>query len=107
MVGLEVGQMAFEQVQVAVDGVGQAQPLDEELEGAEAAGVQALGLVAEFVVDVAVAEEAAVLLGPLLGAEAVSDTALAIAEPAAYLGVHLKYLHARGKGTRDHTPISP
>ena len=44
-------------VQVAVDGIGQAQALDEEVEGAEAAAVQAVGLVAQFVVDVAVAEQ--------------------------------------------------
>src|SRR5262249_31836939 len=107
VVGLEVGQVALEQVQLPVDGVGQAEALDEELAGAEAAGVQAAGLVADLVVDVVVAEQAAALLRPLPRAQAPADAALAIAEALAYPGVHLKYLPARGKGERGHTPISP
>ena len=94
VVGLEVGQVAFEQVQVAVDGVSQAELPHQEVEGAEAAAVEAAGLVADLVVDVAVAEHAAALLLPLLLAESPLDAALAIAEAPAYLGLHWKYLHA-------------
>jgi len=36
VVGLEVSQVAFEQVQVAVDGAGQAELLHQEVEGTEA-----------------------------------------------------------------------
>ena len=99
--------MALEQVQRAVDGVGQAKALDEEVAGAEAGGVQAARLVAEVIVDVAVAEQAAALLGPLTRAQATADAALAIAQAFLYGGVHLKYLHGWGKGSRCDTPISP
>src|SRR5262249_8078238 len=61
VVGLEVGQVAFEQVQAAVDGLGQAQALHQELAGAPTGGVQTPALGGEFVVDVAVAEQAAAL----------------------------------------------
>ena len=54
--GLEVRQVALEETQFAVDGVGQAELPHQELEGAEAARVQAAGLVADLVVDVVVAE---------------------------------------------------
>src|SRR5205814_1899707 len=66
-----------------------------------------LGLVADLVVDVAVAEQAAALLLPLPLAETALHAALAIAETAAYLGVHLKYLHAWDEGDRCQKPISP
>src|SRR5262249_52907477 len=107
VVGLEVGQVPLEQVQVAVEGVGQAEALHEELAGAEAAGVQAAGLVAEVVVDVAVAEHPAALLGPVPVAQAAADAALAIAESPLYRDVHLKYLRAGGRGNCLGTPISP
>jgi hypothetical protein len=75
--------MPLEQVEVAVDGIGQAHPPDQEMEGAKATAVQALRFVADLYVDVAVAEHASALLGPLLFAEAVLDATLAIAEAAA------------------------
>src|SRR5262249_59565184 len=75
--------------------------------GAEAAGVQAAGLVAEVVVDVAVAEHPAALLGPVPVAQAAADAALAIAESPLYRDVHLKYLRAGGRGNCLGTPISP
>jgi hypothetical protein len=107
VVGLEVGQMALEQAQLPVDGLGQAEALDKELASAEAAGVQAAALVANLVVDVAVPEHPLALFLPLPLAQATADAALAIAEPPVYLGVHLSYLHERGKGYRFHKSISP
>jgi hypothetical protein len=107
VVGLEVGQVAFEQVEFVVEGVGQAEALDEELAGADASGVQATGLVADVVVDVAVPEHPPALFSPLLLAQAAADAALAMAESPLYLDVHLKYLRAGGKGNRLHTPIPP
>src|SRR5262249_31551527 len=65
VVGFEVGQVTLEQVQLTVDGVGQAQLPDQDVQGAEAAGMQAAVLVANLVMDVVVAEQAAVLFGPL------------------------------------------
>jgi hypothetical protein len=56
---------------------------DQEVKGAEAAGMQAAGLVADLVVDIVVAEQAAVLFVPLPLAEPTLDAALAIAEAPA------------------------
>jgi hypothetical protein len=50
------------------------------VQGAEATGVQAAGLVADLVVDVVVAEQTTALLGPLLLAQLPPDAALAIAQ---------------------------
>jgi hypothetical protein len=83
VVGFEVGQVTLEQVQLTVDGVGQAQLPDQDVQGAEAAGMQAAVLVANLVMDVVVAEQAAVLFGPLPLAEPQLDAALAIAEAPA------------------------
>jgi hypothetical protein len=94
VVGLEVRHVPLEQVQVAVDGISQAQLLDQEMDGTDAPAVQALRLVPDLVVDVAVAEHASALLGPLL-----------VAEAAAYLSLHLKYLPVRGEGNLVTSPF--
>ena len=107
VVGLGVGQMLLEQVQVAVQGSGQAEALHQQAAGPEAAAVQTVRLVPDLVVDIVVTEQAAVLLGPWLAAQVALNTALAIAESLAYVGVHLKYLRAGGKGDRRHKPIPP
>src|SRR5262249_49371567 len=78
----------------------------QEVEGAQAAAAQALGLGADLVVDVAVAEHALALLPPLPLAQAALQAALAIAEPSAYVGVHLKYLHVPSEGCLGQKPIS-
>src|SRR5262249_45501291 len=105
VVGLEVRHVPLEQVQVAVDGIGQAQLLHQQVDGADTAAVQPLGLVTDLVVDVAVPEHALTLLGPLLFAQAALDAALAIAQAPAYLGCHLKYLPARGEGCFVTSPL--
>src|SRR2546423_6037414 len=91
--------MPLEQVQVAVDGIGQVQLLHQEVDGVEAATMQLLRFVPHLVVEVAVAEHAPALLGPLLFAQASLDAALAILEASSYLGFHLKYLHGQGRAT--------
>ena len=65
MVGLEVGQVALEEVQVLIHGVGQAQLLHQPVEGAEAATVQAARLLAQVIVDVLVREHALPLRRPV------------------------------------------
>jgi len=104
--GLEVRQVALEETQFAVDGVGQAELSHQEMEGAEAAGVQTAGLVADLVVDVGVAEQAAALLRPLPRAQPAPDAALAIVQPPAYCGLHGNYLPAWGEGCRCIGPVS-
>ena len=107
VVGLEVRQVTLQQVQVAVDGIGQAQLPDQQVEGAEAAGAQTAGLVADLIVDVVVAEQAAALLLPLLLAEPPPDAALAIAQAPAYLVLHQEYLPAWSDCCRCPQTISP
>ena len=99
-------------MQFAVDGVGQAELPHQELEGAEAAGVEAPGLLADLVVDVGVAEQAAALLRPLPRAQPPPDAAPAIAQAPPYLVLHYKHLPARGAGcsvvgARGVPPPSP
>src|SRR5438477_2819985 len=84
VVGLEVRHVPLEQVQVAVDGIGQVQLLHQEVDGAEAATMQPLRLVPHLVMEVAVTEHALALLGPLLFAQASLDAALAILEASSY-----------------------
>ena len=64
MVGLVVGEVAFEQVEFGVDGVGEAQTLDQQQAGAQAAEASAANFVGDVVVDVSVGEHAATLLLP-------------------------------------------
>src|SRR3954469_20863503 len=61
--------------------------------------MQSLRIVPHLVVEVAVAEHAPALLGPLLFAQASLDAALAILEASSYLGFHLKYLRMQGRAT--------
>jgi len=105
VVGLEVRHVPLEQVQVAVNGIGQVQLPHQQVQGADAAAVQPLRLVADLVVDVVIPEHALALLGPLLFAQAALDAALAITETPSYLGFHLKYLPVQGDGCRCHSPF--
>jgi hypothetical protein len=70
----------------------------QELKSTEASAAQALALVTDLLVDIAVPKQAAALLLPLALAQAALDAALAMAEPPAYLGVHWKYLHVWDEG---------
>ena len=52
VVGFVVGEMSFEEMEVAVDVADQADPLRQQEHGADAAGGEALDAVGEFIVDV-------------------------------------------------------
>ncbi len=52
VVGFVIGDMAFEEMEVVIDGRDQAGPLGHQEHGADAAGGQALSALAEFIVDV-------------------------------------------------------
>ena len=52
MVGFVVGQMALEQVKIAVDLLDEFDPLSQEEEGPDAAGTEAANAIGMFVVDV-------------------------------------------------------
>ena len=52
MVGFVVGQMAFEQVKIAVDILDESDPLSQQEEGPDAAGTEPADAIGMFVVDV-------------------------------------------------------
>jgi hypothetical protein len=69
VVGLMKGEVALEQMEVGVEGIGQAQALDQQPTGAQATEAAATHLVGDVVVEVPIREEAATLLRPLPPAE--------------------------------------
>jgi len=75
--------------------------------GSQSATVKAFAFVADLIVNIAVLEHAQSLLSPLLLAKAPLNPALAIPQTSPYLGIHLKYLRAGGKGISHNLPISP
>ena len=82
VVGLEIGEVAFEEVQPGIEGLSQPQALDQLLADAESGAVESVGLVGQVVVDVLVEEHG---LGAVVlerGVEALLDAALAFVEPS-------------------------
>ena len=113
VIGFVVGQVDLEQVQALVDGVDQADAPGEQMDGADAAVGDATRFGRHFVMNVAGREprfegdRIALLVEPAF------DAALAIAEPAAENGLHLKSFCERGDGEcryflkhRNHRRIS-
>src|SRR3954470_1599793 len=89
-------------MEVGVAGIGQAQALDQQPTGAQATEATSTHLVGDVVVDVAIGEQAAALLGPLPLAETMLDATLAVAQALAYPRLHLKTLaHSGAKANRS------
>lgn len=86
MIGFGVGQVDFEEMKFAIDGVDEA----------DAAVADAMNAVGDFVADIAGGED-----GPMTAAgfgfvEAALDTALVSVQAISYLGIHSKSLSAGG-----------
>ena len=96
MVGLVVGEVALQQVQFGVQGVGQAEPLDQQSADAQAAEAPAPHLLGVVIMDVLVPEQPPLMLPPLPLAQAALQTALAVPHLLVYLGLHLKLLAHQG-----------
>src|SRR6056297_2700977 len=90
MVTLVVRQVAFEEVEVAVDVVDQAELAGQQVDGPDAAGCDAPDLLGEFVADVGGGRHrlGAFDAGAVL--QASGDSSLASGEFAAETGVHSK-----------------
>ncbi len=73
MVGFVVGQMALEQVKVAVDILDEFDPLSQQEEGTDAAGTEPADAVGIFVVDVTRGHHGSQPLGAGRRVEAVLD----------------------------------
>jgi len=85
-----------QQVQALIDGLGQAQALDHELDGAEPAVAQAVTALGKFKVDVAGGKLWPIAAGQPAFVEAALDPPLAVAPDSAYFGSHSKSLLASG-----------
>jgi hypothetical protein len=108
VVGFVIGEMAFEQGQMGVEGIGEIEAFDQEQASAQTTETASTDLGGEVVVDVEVLEETLTLLLPAAFAEAMCDAAAAGAEALLgaglvlgllflYPGLHLNYLAQQGK----------
>ena len=90
VIGLVVGLMAFEQVQLAIDVGDQSDPACQQEHGADAAGAQAPDSVAQFVMDVVGGDHGALALGAGTVFDAAKDSPLALAEFVEDISFHSK-----------------
>ena len=98
MIGFVVGQMDLEQVQAAVDGVDQAEPAGQGMDGADAAAGDAAGALGDLVVDVAGGQHGLGAAAQVLLVQAPFDPALAVGQFSSYARFHSKSLRATGVG---------
>ena len=96
MIGFVIGQMDLEGMQALVDDLGQAETLDHEMDGADAAAVEAMAALAEFVVDVACGELRPVAARQYVFVQTPLDPSLAVAPHSLYSWSHSKSLLASG-----------
>ncbi len=75
MIGLVVGQVDLEQVEVVVDGVNEADASSEQVKGAKAAVGNAVDAFGDFVVDVAGGEDGSGAIPQSSGVETLLDFA--------------------------------
>ena len=90
--------MHFEQVQFLVDGVDEADPSREQMEGPDAAMRHAVDAVGDLVVDVGGSKHRPIGVAEPLFIESAFDSALAVGQLLVYLGVHSKSLSDGGDG---------
>ena len=90
MVGLMVGEVAFEEVEVPVDVVDQPGASREQEHGADTARGKPLDPVGQFVVDVAGGDHGTFAIGPGSVLDAAEDSALASPERVEDIGFHSK-----------------
>jgi hypothetical protein len=95
VIGFVVGQMDLEQVQLFVDGIGEANAPRQKMDGADAAVSQAARAVSDLVLDVAGSEHRLVQVAELLFIESAFNSALAVGQLLVYLGIHSKSLSVR------------
>ena len=90
MVGLVVGAMAFEQMQVMIDVSNQSGPACQQEHGTDAAWAQSLDPITQFVVDVAGGDHGAFTLGTGAVFDAAEDSPLASSQFVQHTGFHSK-----------------
>ena len=92
VIGFVVGQVHFEHLQLVVDGVDEADPSGQEVEGTDPAMGDAAVALGDVVVDVAGREDGLVEVLELGLVEPSLKAALAAFQFSSYLGVHSKRL---------------
>lgn len=95
VVGFVVRQMDLEQVQTAIDQVGQAEAADDFLHDTDAAVGKAAGSVSDLVMDVRGCEHRSFGVADLGFVEAAVNAALAVVELLSYFRLHSKSLSVR------------
>ncbi len=96
MIGLVIGHMHLEQVQTMIDGLGEAELLGHEMDGAEAAIADGTTAFAEFVMDITGSELRPIAAWQPSFIQPALDATLAIGPDAVYFGSHSKSLLASG-----------
>ena len=92
VIGLVIGEVDFEQVQLIVDGLNEADASGQEVEGADAAVGDAAVAVGDFVMDVGGREDGLVDVVELGLVEPSVNPTLAAFQLSSYLGIHSKLL---------------
>ncbi len=90
MVGLGVGEVELEQVEPLVDGLGQSELADHQMDGADAAAGDRPDLVGDFIVDVGGGEDRVDRGGGDRSIEPATDFPLAGGVMAVWKRFHLK-----------------
>jgi hypothetical protein len=90
MVGIVIGEVAFEQMELCIEGIGEVESLGQQQAGPQTAEAATANFVGDIVVDVPVGEHATTLLLPTPLPQPILDPPLAIAQPFLYCGIHLK-----------------
>jgi hypothetical protein len=96
VIGLVVRQVDLEQVQAAVEGLGEAELAHQEVNGTNAPVADAPAAVADFIRDVAGSEHGLGRAAAVARVEAFLNPPLATGQLVAYRGVHSKSFRDRG-----------
>jgi hypothetical protein len=96
VIGLVLGQMNLEQVELSVDGVEESQVAGEGMDGCEAAVGDSVGAVADLVVDVRGGEQRVGAIAALGRVEAAVNLVLGASQLLVYRSVHWKSLRHWG-----------
>jgi hypothetical protein len=95
VIGFVVGQMDLEQVQLIVDGIDEADPSRQQMDGADAAVRQAACAIGDLVMNVGGSEHGMVQVAEPFFVESAFNSALAVGQLLMYLGIHSKSLSVR------------
>jgi hypothetical protein len=108
VVGLVIGEVAFEEVKVAVDVTDQAGPARDQEHGAETTGTEAVDAAGEFVVDVGSSHHGVIAFGAGAVLDAIEDSLTTFAEDLAvsFSGLVALVFPGFARDSRSHSKTS-